>query len=147
LLKNVTETVLFYLLKFWNCIRHFCLLTVVCWLPKFISKTAFDWLRLFVNERNLKIDVVLSASCAVVIRSFSLNEAPLGLFKFNSDYLPLGSSLPPVVCGRAHVLFMLFKDWSQSLFGSWRNNLNQVVHARVVQPDWGYFEWTEQIIN
>jgi hypothetical protein len=38
-------------------------------------------LRLFVNERNLKIDVVL--------RSFSLNEAPLELFKFISDYLPL----------------------------------------------------------
>ena len=42
------------------------------------------------------------------------------------------------------------------LFGSWRNNLNQVVHTvkpayRVrqgcVQPDWGYFEWTEQIIS
>jgi hypothetical protein len=25
---------------------------------------------------------------AVVIRRFSLNEAPLGLFKFISDYLP-----------------------------------------------------------
>jgi len=23
----------------------------------------------------------------------------------------------------------LFKDWSQFLFGSWRNNLNQVVHT------------------
>jgi hypothetical protein len=33
--------------------------------------TCFDWfkkLRLFVNERNLKIDVVLNASCAVVIK-------------------------------------------------------------------------------
>ena len=27
-------------------------------------------------------------------------------------------------------------------FRSWRNNLNQ----GCVQPDWGYFEWTEQII-
>jgi hypothetical protein len=45
-------------------------------------------LRLFVNEWNLKIDVVLKALCAVVIRGFSLNEAPLGLFKFISDYLP-----------------------------------------------------------
>ena len=26
--------------------------------------------------------------CAVIIRRFSLNEAPLGLFKFISDYLP-----------------------------------------------------------
>ena len=53
--------------------------------------TWFDWfkkLRLFVNERNLKIDVVLKASRAVVIRCFSLYEAPLGLFKFISDYLP-----------------------------------------------------------
>jgi hypothetical protein len=43
--------------------------------------TCFDWfkkLRLFVNERNLKIDVVLKASRVVVIR----------LFKFISDYLP-----------------------------------------------------------
>ena len=32
--------------------------------------------------------VVLKASRAVVIRLFSLNEAPLGLFKFISDYLP-----------------------------------------------------------
>ena len=53
--------------------------------------TCFDWfkkLRLFVNERSLKIDVVLTASRAVVIRGMSLNEAPLGLFKFASDYLP-----------------------------------------------------------
>ena len=51
----------------------------------------FDWfkkLRLFVNVRNRKIDVVLKASRAIVIRGFSLNEAPLGLFKFISDYLP-----------------------------------------------------------
>ena len=53
--------------------------------------TSFDWskkLRLFSHELNLKIDVVLKASHAVVIRRFSLNEAPLGLFKFISDYLP-----------------------------------------------------------
>ena len=51
----------------------------------------FDWfkkLRLFVNVRNRKIDVVLKASRAIVIRGFSLNEAPLGLFKFIFDYLP-----------------------------------------------------------
>ena len=49
----------------------------------------FNWfkkLRLF--SYVLKIDVVLKASCAIVIRRFSLNEAPLGLFKFISDYLP-----------------------------------------------------------
>ena len=44
-------------------------------------------LRLFSNVQTLKIDVVLKASLAVVIRIFSLNEAPLGLFKF-SYYLP-----------------------------------------------------------
>ena len=48
-------------------------------------------------------------------------------------------------------LLKTFKDWSQFLFGSWRNNLNQVCTQRVtqwcVQPDWGYFEWTEQIIS
>jgi hypothetical protein len=51
----------------------------------------FDWfkkLRLFSYVRNLKIDVVLKESRAVVIWWFSLNEAPLGLFKFISDYLP-----------------------------------------------------------
>ena len=53
--------------------------------------TCFDWfkkLRLFVNVRNRKIDVVLKASRVVVIRSFFVNETPLGLFKFISDYFP-----------------------------------------------------------
>ena len=53
--------------------------------------TCFYWfkkLRLFSYVLNLKIDVVPKASRAIVIRRFSLNEAPLGLFKFISDYLP-----------------------------------------------------------
>ena len=53
--------------------------------------TSLDWvikLRLFSYALNLKIDVVLKASRAILIRRFSLNEAPLGLFKFISDYLP-----------------------------------------------------------
>jgi intein-encoded DNA endonuclease-like protein len=53
--------------------------------------TCFDWLkklRLFVYVLNLKKDVVVKVSPVVVIRLFSLNEAPLGLFKFISDYLP-----------------------------------------------------------
>jgi hypothetical protein len=53
--------------------------------------TCFDWfkkLSTFSYVLNLKIDVVPKAPCAVVIRRFSLNEAPLGLFKFISDYLP-----------------------------------------------------------
>jgi hypothetical protein len=52
----------------------------------------FDWfeveLRLSSYVLNLKIDVVLKASRDVVIWRFSLNKAPLGLFKFISDYLP-----------------------------------------------------------
>jgi hypothetical protein len=43
---------------------------------------------LFSYVLNLKIDVALKASHAIVIRRFYLNEAPLGLFKFISDYLP-----------------------------------------------------------
>ena len=53
--------------------------------------TCFDWfkkLSTFSYVLNLKIDVVPKASRAVVIGRFSLNEAPLGLFKFISDYLP-----------------------------------------------------------
>ena len=53
--------------------------------------SCFDWfkkLKLFSYVLNMEIDVVPKASRAVVIRRFSLNEAPLGLFKFISDYLP-----------------------------------------------------------
>ena len=53
--------------------------------------TCFDWfkkLSTFSYVLNLKIDVVPKALRAVVIGRFSLNEAPLGLFKFISDYLP-----------------------------------------------------------
>ena len=53
--------------------------------------TCFDWFKMlstFSYVLNLKIDVVPKASRAVVISGFSLNEAPLGLFKFISDYLP-----------------------------------------------------------
>ena len=53
--------------------------------------TCFDWFKKLSTLSyvlNLKIDVVPKASCAVVIRRFSLNEAPLRLFKFISDYLP-----------------------------------------------------------
>ena len=53
--------------------------------------TCFDWfkkLSTFSYVLNLKIDVVPKASRVVVIRPFSLNMAPLGLFKSISDYLP-----------------------------------------------------------
>ena len=52
--------------------------------------TCFDWFKKLSTISyvlNLKIDVVPKASRAVVIRRFSLNEAPLGLLKFISDYL------------------------------------------------------------
>jgi hypothetical protein len=45
----------------------------------------FRRLRLCVNVLNLKINIVLKASRAVVIRLFSLKEAPLGLFKSISE--------------------------------------------------------------
>ena len=51
----------------------------------------FDWfkkLSTFSYVLNLKIDVVPKVLRAVVIGRFSLNEAPLALFKFISDYLP-----------------------------------------------------------
>ena len=51
----------------------------------------FDWfkkLTTFSYVLNLKIDVVPKALRAIVISGFSLNEAPLGLSKFISDYLP-----------------------------------------------------------
>ena len=53
--------------------------------------TCLDWfekLSTFSYVLKLKIDVVPKAPRAVVIRRFSLNEAPLELFKFISDYLP-----------------------------------------------------------
>jgi hypothetical protein len=53
--------------------------------------TSLDWvikLRLFSYVLNLKIDIVLKALRDILISRFSLNEAPLGLFKYISDYLP-----------------------------------------------------------
>ena len=43
--------------------------------------------------------------------------------------------------------FTIFKDWSEFLFASWRNNLNQVVHTVYPVLRKGYFERTEQIIS
>jgi len=30
---------------------------------------------------------------------------------------------------KTHTMFITIKDWSQYLCGSWRNNLNQVIHT------------------
>ena len=74
----------------------------------------FKKFRLFVNERNRKIDVIFKVSRAIVIRLFSLNEAPLGLFKFISDYLPYFEKI--------NIFFnIIYKDWSKLfLFGSFK---------------------------
>jgi hypothetical protein len=95
--------------------------------------TCFDWfkkLRLFVNERNLKIDVVLSASRAVLIRSFSLNEAPLGLFKFISDYLPYFDKI--------NIFFNIIAkkfELIYNLFGSFEITSIRLYTPLRVQPD------------
>ena len=57
-----------------------------CELVTWPTKISDDTLAFLFNKCN--IDVVLKASRAVPIRRFSLNEAPLRLFKFISDYLP-----------------------------------------------------------
>jgi hypothetical protein len=93
-----------------------------------ILNTCFDWfkkLRLFVNERNLRIDVVLKASRTVVIRWFSVNDAPLGLFKFNSHYLPYFEKINIFF----NVIAKIYKNWSKLFVRFIRNNLNQVVHT------------------
>ena len=59
---------------------------------------------------NLKIDVVPKASRAVVIRRFSLNEAPLGLFKFISDYLPYFGKINICFNIIAKKLELIYKD-------------------------------------
>jgi hypothetical protein len=75
--------------------------------------TCFDWfkkLRLFSYVRNLKIDVVLKESRAVVIEWFSLDEAPLGLFKFISDCLPYFEKLNIFFNIIAKKLELIYKD-------------------------------------
>jgi hypothetical protein len=81
------------------------------------------------NVLNLKIDVVLKASCAIVIRRFSLNEAPLGLFKFISDYLPYFEKINIFFNIIAKKIVLIYKDWSKLFVRFIRNNLNQVVHT------------------
>jgi hypothetical protein len=65
-----------HLLKQIQTKYHAALNNVYSWLTFYVC---FDWfkeLRLFSYVMNLKVDVVLKASRAVVIRRFSLNEAP-----------------------------------------------------------------------
>jgi hypothetical protein len=99
--------------------------------------TCFDWskkLMLFSHVRILRIDVVLKASHAVVMRWFSLNEAPLGLFKFISDYLPYFENIyiffnitsvdtemccPKGKCGCQYFILLTFKKKNSWTQGSW----------------------------
>jgi hypothetical protein len=79
--------------KFWRLLQT-CICPHNSIVSKYIVKdNVLVWcqeskLSTFSYVLNLKIDVVPKASHAIVIRRFSLNEAPLGLFKFISDYLP-----------------------------------------------------------
>ena len=75
--------------------------------------TCFNWfekLSTFSYVLNLKIDVVPKASCAVVIRRFSLNEAPLGLFKFISDYLSYFEKINIFFNIRTKKFELIYKD-------------------------------------
>ena len=78
--------------------------------------TCFDWskkLRLFINVQNRKIDVVLEASRAVVIRWFSLNEGPFRLSKFISDYLPYFDKKINIFFNIITKTFeLIYNDWS-----------------------------------
>ena len=92
-----------------------------------------EWLFSYLYVLNLKIVVVLKASRAVLIRRFSLNEAPFRLFKFISDYC-----------------LIIFFNIIAIFF--WINSIQiicsiQIVHTlvqptlviRCIQPDWGFF--------
>jgi hypothetical protein len=64
-------------------------------------------------------------SCAIVIRWFSLNEASLGLFKFNSDCLPYFEKINIFFNIIAKKFELIYKDWSKLFVQFIRNNLNQ----------------------
>ena len=73
----------------------------------------FDWFKKLSTISyvlNLKIDVVPKASRAVVIRRFPLNEAPLGLFKFISDYLSYFEKMNIFFNIKAKKLELIYKD-------------------------------------
>ena len=111
----------------------------------------FDWfkkLRLFVNKRNLKIDIVLKTSRAVVVRWFSLNEALLGLFKFISNYLPYFEKINIFFNIITKKFELIYKDWTKLFVRFIRplRNLLRGLHV-CVQPDWGYFFMNRTRIN
>jgi hypothetical protein len=83
---------------------------------------------IFFNKWFTKVSYVL---CILVCWIF---PSSIKLFQwYNSQPIPYviiyrsSLSVKPYV-GPSFSYIMSFKDWSQFLFGSWRNNLNQVVH-------------------
>jgi hypothetical protein len=67
---------------------------------------------------------------AVVIGWFSLNEAPLGLFKFISDYLLYFEKNKYIFQYHSKKKFeLIYKDWSKLFVRFIRNNLNHVVRT------------------
>jgi len=102
--------------------------------------TCFDWFkkfRLFVNVRNIKINVVLKASLAVIIGWISLNEAPLGLFKFISDYLPYFEKINIFFNLTTTKIELIYKDWSKLFVVFIRNNgLHDVYNLIEVISSW-----------
>ena len=100
--------------------------------------TCFGWfkkLRLFVNERNLKIDVTLKASHAVVIRCFFFNEPPKFIFRLFALFWKKINKKK---------FELIYKDWSKLFVRFIRNNLNQVVHTLVYNLIEVISSWTEQ---
>jgi hypothetical protein len=97
----------------------------------------FDWfkkLRLFSYVLNLKIDIVLNVSRAVVIRRFSLNEAPLAVFKFISDYLPyLQKETVTVYYKRWCHRWCHWKRLERCLFQLFSDNLAVVLDFMILQ--------------
>jgi hypothetical protein len=94
--------------------------------------TCFDWfkkLRLFSYVLNLNIDVVLKALYAIVIRWFSLNEAPLGLFRFIYDYLPYFEKINIFFNIIIKKFELIYKDWSKLFVRFIRNNLHNMFYA------------------
>ena len=84
------------------------------------------------------LDVVLKALVTVVIRWFSLNEAPLGLIKFISDYLPDFEKINIFFNIITKKFELIYKDWSK-LFAT------RVTWC--VQPDWCYLRGLHDVYN
>ena len=60
---------------------------------------------------------------------FSLNEAPLGLFKLISDYLPYSEKINIFFNILKNKFELIYKDRSKLFVRFIRNNLKQVVHT------------------